>query len=312
MDICRIHLVGCVLLAIASIAPSQEAKPEPAQPGSVVKQLTADADNVAPLVMSGWVREWCRAASKLPSIAPFKVKVKERELLVDEGLFYSGRYGSPLAYARALDLAASHGLDGLAGRRVLDFGYGSIGQLAMMGAVGADVTGVDVAPLLPVMYAGRDGKTEKGRLKLVNGQFPADAATAAAVGTDFDLVISKNTLKRGYIHPAREARPEMLINLGVDDAAFLKQIHDRLKPGGFFVIYNLCPAKAADDKPYIPWADGESPFTKKQFETAGFEVLAFDVVDNDPARALGKALGWDQQMNLETDLFAWYTIARKK
>jgi hypothetical protein len=37
-------------------------------------------------------------------------------------------------------------------------------------------------------------------------------------------------------------------------------------------------------------------------------------VDNQQARELGRLLGWDSEggMNLEKDLFAWYTIARKK
>ncbi|MFM7921041.1 MAG: hypothetical protein ACKPJJ_12505, partial [Planctomycetaceae bacterium] len=84
--------------------------------------------------------------------------------------------------------------------------------------------------------------------------------------------------------------------------------------GGLFCIYNFCPPKSPDDKPYIPWADGESPFTQEQFAAAGFEVLEFDVVDDEPARELGHLLGWDSDggMNLKTDLFAWYTVVRRK
>jgi hypothetical protein len=38
------------------------------------------------------------------------------------------------------------------------------------------------------------------------------------------------------------------------------------------------------------------------------------VVDDKEARDLGHRLGWDAPggMKLETDLFAWYTVARKK
>ncbi len=83
-----------------------------------------------------------------------------------------------------------------------------------------------------------------------------------------------------------------------------------LKPQGLFVISNFCPAKAAEDKPYIPWAEGESPFTREQFAAAGFEVLEFDQVDDQVARELAKALRWDSEggMKLDSDLFAWYTV----
>ena len=87
-----------------------------------------------------------------------------------------------------------------------------------------------------------------------------------------------------------------------------------LKSGGLFLIYNFCPPKAPVDRPYIPWAEGECPFSTEQLESAGFEVLEIDIVDNKSARELGSLLGWDidSGMNLETDLFAWYSIARRK
>ncbi len=95
---------------------------------------------------------------------------------------------------------------------------------------------------------------------------------------------------------------------------FLASIARMLKPSGLFVIYNFCPAKAPQDKPYVPWADGESPFSKEAFENCGFEVLHFDVKDELEARRLAHALKWDVDggMNLDSDLFAWYTIVRKK
>ena len=75
------------------------------------------------------------------------------------------------------------------------------------------------------------------------------------------------------------------------------------------MIYNLYPAQRPDK--YIPWADGETPFTKDVFEKVGFTLVVYDEDDTAMARKMGKALGWDQQMNLETDLFGIYTIARK-
>jgi hypothetical protein len=50
-------------------------------------------------------------------------------------------------------------------------------------------------------------------------------------------------------------------------------------------------------------------------EAKGFEVIEFDRNDDDFARRMGQALGWDrgdQPMDLQNDLFALYTILRRK
>lgn len=52
-------------------------------------------------------------------------------------------------------------------------------------------------------------------------------------GTGYDLFLSKNTLKRGYIHPAREpASPRHVVRLGISDEKYLQQVFEMLKPGG--------------------------------------------------------------------------------
>jgi len=286
-----------------------------AAPGSVIAELAKEIESVQPFVAGAWTKEWISEVAHLDKVQPRKIKIKDREILVDESLFYSGRYGSPLAYARAFDLAEKHGFAPDAGAKVFDFGYGSIGHLRMLAQMGLDVTAVDVDPLLPNMYANSSGDYKKGKLQLLDGRFPAEEALVQRAGSGYDLFLSKNTLKRGYIHPTREpASPRHVIDLGVTDEKFLEQVANMLKPGGLFVIYNFCPARAPEDKPYIPWADGECPFSKEQLAAASFEVLEYDVVDDKPARELGHLLGWDAPggMNLETDLFAWYTIARKK
>ncbi len=286
-----------------------------ATPGSVIAELAKEIESVQPFVAGAWTKKWISEVAQLDKVQPKKIKIKEREILVDESLFYSGRYGSPLTYARAFDLAEKHGFAPDTGAKVFDFGYGSIGHLRMLAQMGLDVTGVDVDPLLPNMYANSSGPYKKGRVQLLDGKFPAEEALVQSAGSGYDLFLSKNTLKRGYIHPAREpASPRHVIDLGVTDEKFLEQVASMLKPGGLFVIYNFCPARAPDDKPYIPWADGECPFSKEQLATAGFEVLEYDVVDDKSARELGHLLGWDAPggMNLETDLFAWYTIVKKK
>jgi hypothetical protein len=153
-----------------------------------------------------------------------------------------------------------------------------------------------------------------GAVTLVDGHFPGDPAVQSAVGRGYDLIISKNTLKHGYIHPDRPADKRMLIDLGVDDATFLKALYDDLNPGGYVMIYNLCPAPAPADKPFIPWADGRSPFSREQWLAAGFKIVEFDKNDDEVARQMGHILGWDAGTppdDLNTDLFCHYTLMRK-
>jgi hypothetical protein len=135
-----------------------------------------------------------------------------------------------------------------------------------------------------------------------------------AAGGDFDVILSKNTLKRGYIHPERPANPRMLVHLGVDDSTYVARLHDALKPGGFALIYNLSPALSRPDQPYQPWTDGRCPFERDLLERAGFEVLAYDLDDGPAARELAHALGWaagPHPMDLATDLFAHAPLLRQ-
>jgi SAM-dependent methyltransferase len=235
--------------------------------------------------------------------------------VVDDEYVYA-RVADPLGYARPYDVIADAGF-APKGRRVLDFGYGNAGQLVMLASLGAHVTGVEVDPLLPLALAPLSGAVPGGgSLRVLDGFFPADAALTSALGRGYDLFIAKNTLKRGYIHPEQPVPARQRIDLGVSDVAFVKAVASLLKPGGLFFIYNLSPAQAPPGQPYKPMADGRCPFSKADLEAGGFEVLAWDQVDDAAARRMGVALGWDQDpespWDLEHDLFAHYTLAKKR
>jgi hypothetical protein len=149
---------------------------------------------------------------------------------------------------------------------------------------------------------------------LLHGRFPAEAAVRTAVGKGYDLILSKNTLKNGYLHPSRPVDKRLLVDLGVDDGAFVRALHGVLRPGGWVLIYNLCPSQSPEGKPYKPWADGRCPFPRALWQEAGFTVVAFDVDDSAPAREMAHLLGWDRgegAMDLEKDLFALYTLVQK-
>jgi SAM-dependent methyltransferase len=324
-----------IVLLLAAVAAGDGAAT--AQPSV----LPAEARKLQPLANSDLGRAFLKAAEGAASYSPRTVyrRGKAREWMgaagsaklaaadraawtpvaIDEETYQGLFYGSPLAYLLPLERLGGAGFGTLRGKRVADFGHGGIGQLRLFAELGAKAVGIDVDPLQPVLYAapGDQGPIGKagGSVKLVHGRFPADSKVVAAVGGGYDLFLSKNTLKRGYIHPAQKVDPRMLVDIGGDDPAFLKAVASALKPGGWFVIYNLSPAPSAAGKPYIPWADGRCPFSAEDLAAAGFETLVRDSVDDKAARALGAALGWDKppvEMKLADDLFGLVTIARKK
>lgn len=327
----------------AGFVASAPASPAAVDSSSAVAVLKEQASHLEPLVRTKLARRFLSATTALPRVESRTVsfdssrthfywaseaaalpeaeraKLITREL--DEGFYYNTRYGSPLAYVRALELLANAGFRDVSGKRIADYGYGTIGHLKLLGALGADVVGIEVDPLLDKLYSmpGDQGVvngqgTSAGRVTLVHGSFPSDAEVARRVGDGLDLFLSKNTLKNGYIHPEKPVNPRMLVHLGVDDATYVRELWTRVRPGGYVMIYNLSPAPAPPDKPYIPWADGRCPFSRALWESAGFRVLEFDKDDSEFARRMGRALGWDRgdsPMDLETNLFATYTMVVK-
>ena len=336
--------------ASASAAPSS-ASPSSKDPFPWTlrgkERLVADAERLSPLVETDWTRQFLDRAKTLRNVEkrqlfvnadksryyteaeasalPPDQKAALKPYPVDEEEYYNTHYGSPLSYSRPLDVLAARGVTLSAGQKYLDFGYGYIGHIQMLASLGVHVTGVDVWPFLRAAYSfpGDQGdftgpSGEKGSVRLLDGRFPADAAITTAVGSGYTLIISKNVLKRGYLHPERPVeKPERLIHLDVTDEVAIKAFFDALVPGGHFLIYNICPAPSPPDKPFIPWSDGRSPFTKAQLEAAGFEILEFDKDDLKAVQTMARALGWDQTYDGEpgidvvNDLSVLYTLVRK-
>jgi hypothetical protein len=327
-------------LALAGLARAQSPAPSATPAPSGLETLRAEAARLEPQVRSAWVKRFVRATAELPPVParvfyraadrsralaekdalalPEKERAALQRVEVTEEAYYS-RISTPLAYARPLDILADAGfLPG--GRKLVDFGYGNIGQLKLLALLGADSAGIEVDPMLPLLYAAENGPVQardgtRGSLKVLHGRFPADASLVKELGGGYDLFLSKNTLKRGYVHPEKPVPDRQRIDLAVTDAEYVRAVHRLLKPGGYFLIYNLSPAPAPPDKPYLPWADGRSPFSSETLKAEGFEVVAFDRDDSAAARAMGHALGWDsgeQPMDLEKDLFGKYTLARRK
>ena len=340
-----VALCGAALATLIAGATAHAAAAPASTDTTALGQLRADAVALKPLARSALTRRFLAATADLPTVAPrvvwrdssrahawtdaeaaalpdsMRARLVRREL--DETFYWNTRYGSPLAYARALDLLAANGVGDVGAKRIADFGCGMLGHLQLLARLGADAVGIDVDPLLRALYAapGDQGDVKDaagrvvGRVHLATGQWPAEAPVREAVGGGYDLFLSKNTLKNGYLHPAREVDPRLLVHLGVSDSAYVAALYAAVKPGGRVIIYNLCPAPAPADKPYIPWADGRCPFPEAMWRAAGFRVVVFDRDDSPAARAMGHALGWDAggagAMDLAHDLFATWSLFEK-
>ncbi len=343
--------VCAIMLACCSIAlaqqgttqpPSQPEPPTAAAVPRITDKLRSDAEAITPILSSVLAREFLAATGRLTEPATRVVyRDREKGIAVSQRVYdamnaeeratltprectpdfyYETGYGSPLVYARVLDLAAPH-LVRDPKPKVLDYGYGTIGQLQLLAHCGFDAHGVDVEPLFEALYSepGDTGGMGGSSVSIHTGQWPAEESLRKSVGDGFTLITSKNTLKNGYIHPSpppgQTVDPKRLVHLGVSDEEFVKQVYNALRPGGVFVIYNICPPQNPPDKEYIPWADGTTPFPREMFEKQGFEVIAFDELDQDWVIECFEKLGYAEGKSrdeLRQSYFCWYTIVRRR
>ncbi|MBX3381788.1 MAG: hypothetical protein KF805_16970 [Phycisphaeraceae bacterium] len=203
--------------------------------------------------------------------------------------YYEGRYGMPLSYAVMIEALSQFGVRSLSGKRVLDLGFASILPLRLMACLGASVTGIETDKLPLALYA-FDGDTgpirtvrgrtidrsHEGRITIMGGRLGVDWTPEPG---SLDLILCRNTLKQGYVHPRAEHAHEPNVKLKLSDEAFLGVVRSSLVVGGLVAIYNTF-----DPADNGPGADGRCPFSRDQFTTARFEVIALD--QNDDQRAL--------------------------
>jgi 2-polyprenyl-3-methyl-5-hydroxy-6-metoxy-1,4-benzoquinol methylase len=329
--------------------PQESSKPVvPNRPLHAVERLRKEAAKLRLVVEHDTTRMFLFACNWLPIVSnrtvaynrtsndaitlkehgglPADTQSKYEVVTLDDRFYFYTKYGSPLAYVRPVEILAE--LDAgtkniFKSKRVMDFGFGTVGHLRLLGQLGARVVGVDVDPLLKALYSDPSDQgpipsasamgsdVAEGAISLVFGQWPEDDGVATQVGGDFDYIVSKNTLKKGYIHPEKPVDDELRVQLGVTDDEFLAKCFAALKPGGAMLIYNIHPRQTPE---YLPWADGRSPFTREACEKAGFSVVKFDQDDTPGVRIVGRNLGWNEgedAMDIDGDLFATYTLLRR-
>lgn len=295
------------------------------QSDNTLPLMAAHAGAARSLAVSEVTREFLRQVVHLPDAPKRKLYINLKGDIstspqsgfepkpLTNSTFYFTKYGTPIAYFRVIEAAGLAGMKTLSGKKVLDIGYGTIGHLRMMASAGASVVGVDVDTFLQVLYpVSEQGKFRAGKVRLIHGSWPGDKQIKTYVGDGYDLITSKNTLKRGYIHPEGKAKREQLIDLGVTDAVYLKSVYDALKPGGLFIVYNLSPAQSEDPEKWIPWADGRCAFTKSQLATAGFDIERYDYSEDEIVAQMAVIFGWARsEGEAIQNLFSHLTVCKK-
>src|SRR5690606_7634187 len=108
----------------------------------VLDELRRLAAQVEPQVTEAWVLDWLKSVKKLKPVKPAtwycsedkqRCAAKPGEGLVAREVndeFVYARITDPLGYTRAFELLAGLGWQPK-GKKVLDFGYGNLGQLLM-------------------------------------------------------------------------------------------------------------------------------------------------------------------------------------
>jgi hypothetical protein len=147
---------------------AQDAKPAEPPPPPVTEKMRTDAEALAPLVKSDLAKQFLAATVQLKEPASRTIyRNREKGIALSKRQFdalpegekesltpreyppqfyYETGYGSPLVYVRMLDLAAPH-MRTVERPKLLDFGFGSIGQLQLLAHCGFDAHGVDVEPV---------------------------------------------------------------------------------------------------------------------------------------------------------------------
>jgi len=160
-----LHFCASVLAAIASLSFATPACAQEVPKPKGVALLKEQAAKLAPLARSQLARDFLAATNSLPERATRTVyRNKDKNTAItaeafnalpesdragytprecDENFYYQTGYGSPLVYARPLDIAAAHGFESAGGKYILDFGYGTIGHLRLLASLGARAHGVD-------------------------------------------------------------------------------------------------------------------------------------------------------------------------
>ncbi|GJM18423.1 MAG: hypothetical protein DHS20C14_06360 [Phycisphaeraceae bacterium] len=242
-----------------------------------------------------------------------------RERVVSADTYYSTFYGTAAAYLPAVEFAATTlgvGDDaaGFEGTRVLDLGYGQMGQLELLAACGAEVVGVEVDPILTMLYEDsqqprtvENPEGDDGSVRVTECLWPNEEACRDDAGGGYDVIMARNLLKRGYVKPKELIGNYVPVAHGMSDEEACKHFYDALAPGGVVVIYSLGGAPHPDK----PWTDIANPWPIDAWEAVGFEVVHHDLDVSADARTVFVTLGLGEAEPLESGLFGVCSVYRR-
>jgi hypothetical protein len=311
------------------------AKIDEARRSGGVKALKAEAAALKTMFASSAANDFLASVDSLANVATRKVFFRETDKKwigsaeydalpptsrqaytsseYDEDSYYVGQYRSPLAYARALDVASLHGVGSLGGLRVLDVSYGAIGAPRLMAASGANVVATDTQPALGALYSqpidiGNVSGigSRRGTLLLVSGAYPSDTSVREKVGAGYDLIVVVDI-------PRRVATESKHAKVALDPKAssldHLRAFADALKPNGLLVVYRMDDDAMRGSKRI---ATAKKPvFAIEEMQEAGFKTLAFEQNDDAAVRQMAQLLRWDQSLAGDREFAATYTVARR-
>lgn len=183
------------------------------------------------------------------------------------------------------------GVQTWADQRVLDIGAADGAFLEAIASAGAEASGLEKASIQV------SAAETRGVFRMFRGD------TAQIDGETFDLIVSRNTLKKGFIRPDTGSP---MIRLGATIEQTLSSISNAMQEDALFCIFNVSPTDQASASQ--PHADGRCPFTVAELEHHGFEVLLFDENLTALTKACARAVGVDA---LSTGVTTLCTVVRK-
>ncbi|UCC30531.1 MAG: hypothetical protein JSU86_20320, partial [Phycisphaerales bacterium] len=306
--------------------------------GAKVNQKPAarDADVQKPfdpsvaVIRSDWVKKYLDVLAALPEPGPCVVYIQKiergeqalteaqamelpeeersalRTMNLDDG---NTPCDAPRVFARLLDIFATTGIERVEGLKILDFGLCSIRHLGALARLGVNVVGAQTGCCLTHMCSdweemgdltGPDGQV--GHLEVINARTFHREAEVCEADEGYDLITFRNLLQKVPEEDYFSPEPWTQTSLGTTKEGFLQRIYDTLSPGGHVLSYSV----GVD--PFI----AENAIDKPLWESAGFQVIAFDHDDRGAALGIGMELGWDEQATpLEENVRAMYTLLKK-
>lgn len=208
-----------------------------------------------------------------------------------------------------LDIVAAEGVDGVDGKKVLDFGCCDLRHVQALARLGANAVHAQAGYNLTAMcnnwedvgnVVGPDG--QQGNLEVIRGGALGPDDVKAKLSDDYRLITLRNLVHKPAANDSFGFEPWTQTGIAFKKEEFVGRLFELLAPSGLLLIYNV----EVDPTP------ADNAFTRGEWESAGFKVIAFDQDDRGAALGIGLELGWDAKSSpLERTIRAKYTLLKR-